>query len=132
MKKVIKAAETRTSGLLNEFLRYHEDDMNREFHPNSFKEMYEILDKYDDSNREDTVDVAFLKATPEDQQRMIDLIKFDPLPEEGTVDYCREMYYSALAGEWSETYKEDRAIVNVFENLFRAGLLNEEEFRTDL
>ena len=60
--------------ILQEFMRYHEDYNNYRRNPSAFDEVYEILDKYDPDLNKDVGDV-FVKATPEDQQLMIDLIR---------------------------------------------------------
>ena len=129
MKKVIKAT---SESLLNKFLSYHDNEQNYHHNPSGFDKMYEILEKYDDSNGNDTVDVAFRKATPEDQQRMIELIA----PGEwalrpGEDGYARKLYYDALEGNVDNRYYGE-GIVDAIEALFAEGWLNEEEFRTDL
>lgn len=126
MKRYIKA-----ESLVDTFLRYHDDEGNYARNSDGFDKMYSILEKYDTSNGNDPVDVAFLKATPEDQKKMIDLIT--PRPSFGTVEYCRQMYHDALDlnrnGSLNSALGEDvsedycNGITDAFEALFEAGLL---------
>lgn len=58
---------------VDEFMRYHEDPDNYGINSGSFDRMYSILDKYGDASED--VDVVFRRATEEDQDRMIDLIR---------------------------------------------------------
>lgn len=53
----------RSESLVDTFLRYHDDPNNYPNNEDNFDKMYAILEKYDDSNGNDTVDVAFNKAT---------------------------------------------------------------------
>ena len=111
MKKYVSAA------LVDEFLKYHEDEDNYVNNRNGFDKMYSILEKYDDSNGNDNVDVAFLKATPEDQQRMVDLIR--PKKKVGQRGYAQELYYNALNDEFSRDYTD--GIIDIMDALFAEG-----------
>lgn len=82
MKRVV------AESLVDTFMRYHEDENNASRNANGFDKMYEILDKYGDESED--VDVVFMRATPEDQQKMIDLI--NPGPEVGSIDWFRNLY----------------------------------------
>lgn len=122
MKKYVSAA------LVDEFLKYHEDEDNYANNRNGFDKMYSILEKYDDSNGNDSVDVAFLKATPEDQKRMVDLIR--PNKKVGQRGYAQELYYNALNGEFGRDYND--GIVDIMDALFAEGWILESAFRKDL
>lgn len=122
MKKYVSAA------LVDEFLKYHEDEDNYANNRYGFDRMYDILEKYDDSNGNDNVDVAFLKATPEDQQRMVDLIR--PKKKVGQRGYAQELYYKALEGEFVKSYSA--GVIDALEALFAEGWILESAFRTDL
>ena len=131
MKKMISASQS--DRMIDLFLKYHDDENNYHHNRSGFDKMYEILEKYDDSNGNDTVDVAFRKATPEDQKKMIELItpgswSLKPSDKE----YSRKLYYDALSGDAYEYRYANEAVVDVFDTLFASGWLNEEEFRTDL
>ena len=81
----------KSESLVDKFLRYHDDESNWAHNQNGFDKMYEILEKYDDSNGTDTVDVAFMKATPAGEYGKGDYydgIKdaFDALFREGFLD----------------------------------------------
>ena len=84
MKRIV------AESLVDTFMRYHEDENNASRNADGFDKMYEILDKYGDESED--VDVVFMRATPEDQQKMIDLI--DPGPEVGSVNWFRNLYHS--------------------------------------
>lgn len=122
MKKYIKAS------LIEEFLKYHDDENNYSRNRDGFDKMYAILEKYDDSNGNDTVDVAFRKATPADQQKMVDLIRPEKRP--GQKGYAQELYYKALEGEFDKSYND--GIIDAIEALFEEGWILESAFRTDL
>ena len=124
MKKVIKAAS-----LLDKFLEYHDDENNMMGNESGFNRMYAILDKYDDSNGRDTVDIPFMKATPEDQRKMVELITPGPR-RPGDKGYAQKLYYDALEGEYGKEY--GRGMVDAIEALMAEGWINESEFRTDL
>ena len=119
MKRMVRASK------LDTFLKYHDDESNYYNNENGFNKMYKILEKYDDSNGNDTVDIPFLKATPEDQDKMIELIT--PAPKFGTPGYAKVMYRTAAAKGY-----EDRdyniGIVDAFDALFAEGILNRDDF----
>lgn len=116
---------------LSTFLKYHEDGNNYSANPDGFDKMYEILEKYDDSNGEDSVDIAFQKATPEDQDRMIELIK--PRYKFGQKGYAQDMYYKALGGDIENASPEYcQGVVDAIEALFAERWIDENKFRTDL
>lgn len=123
MKKVIRASR------VEEFMRYHEDQNNPNIDNGNFDEMYEILEQYGDENED--VDVVFNRATPEDQDKMIALIK--PRPKFGSKEYARNMYYDALECNIENAGPDYcRGVVDAIEALFAGGWLDEYKFRTDL
>ena len=119
------------TSLVDTFLKYHDDRDNYESNPDGFDKMYEILEKYDDSNGNDTVDVAFLKATPEDQRRMIELIT--PIPKVGSAVYCKQLYKSAKeSNRGYDSHGYDlygEGVLDAFEALAAAGYIDLNEFR---
>lgn len=126
MKRYIKS-----ESLVDTFLKYHDDAKNYNENPNGFDKMYSILEKYDDSNGNDSVDVAFLKATPEDQKKMIELIT--PEVKYNTREGAIKMYYDALAQDIKNAGPDYcDGVVDAIECLFESGWLNEYDFRTDL
>ena len=128
MKRYLRAADK-----VDLFLKYHDDSNNYHHHPGDFDKMYEILEQYDDSNGNDPVNVAFEKATPEDQDRMLALITpGDWALKVGDPGYTRYIYYQALKGYAYDSREANEAFVDAIEALFAEGLLNESEFRTDL
>lgn len=126
MKRQIKA-----SSLTDLFLQYHENAENYNNNRAGFDKMYSILDKYDTSNGNDSVDVVFEKATPEDQERMIELIR-PKASVPGQDGYALRMYYEAMSGDWSDDRSYNEGIVDAFEALFEEGIIDESTFRTDL
>lgn len=126
MKRYVRAS------LVDTFLKYHDDENNYASNRDGFDKMYSILEKYDNSNGNDSVDIAFLKATPEDQKKMVDLIT-PRRPSFGTVEYCRQMYRDALGlnrnrnfnSVLSEEASKDycNGITDAFVALFETGLL---------
>ena len=124
MRRTIRASK------LDTFLKYHDDESNYHSNPNGFSRMYDILDKYDKSNGINPVSVAFLKATPEDQDRMIELIA--PGLRVGEPGYCVKLYYDALEGDAYDNKYANQAVIDVFEALFEEGIIDEYKFRTDL
>ena len=129
MKKYIRASK------LDTFLRYHDDDNNYQNNPEGFHKMYEILRKYEtpdeeDEEEEDTVDVPFLAATPEDQDRMIALIK--PKFRAGEKGYAQSMYYSALDCDIENADASYcQGVTDAIEALFAEGWVDEDRFRID-
>lgn len=132
MKRVIKASK------VDEFLKYHEDKNNYHDNPDGFDKMYRILDKYGDEN--ETVDVIFERATPEDQDKMIALIKPTRI-KSGDEGYARKLYYGALEGKFPKGMEYDEnnynksymaGVIDAIDALFAEGWIDEEEFRTDL
>lgn len=120
MKRMVKASK------LDTFLKYHDDESNYYNNESGFEKMYEILEKYDDSNGNDTVDVPFLKATPEDQDKMIELIK--PAPRRSTPGYAKAMYHNAIHNGYEDrNYNE--GIIDAFDALFAEGILNKDDFK---
>lgn len=123
MKKVIRASR------VEEFMRYHEDPDNYASNNDGFDKMYDILNQY--GSDEEDVDVVFKRATPEDQKKMIELIK--PKAKYGSKQYARNMYYDALEGSIENASPDYcRGVVDAIEALFAGGWLDEYEFRTDL
>ena len=126
MKKYISSAVR----LVDQFLDFHEDENNPNRDNGRFDKMYDILDKYGDES--ENVDVVFERATPEDQLKMIDLISYRRPAKVGSVDYCRDLYYNALEGDAYDSREANQAVVDVFEALFAANVIDEKTFRTDL
>lgn len=63
---------TRTYGV-DDFLKWHDDATNYQYQQDNFEQMYAILDKY--GSEDEAVDEVFKRATPEDQKKMLDLIR---------------------------------------------------------
>lgn len=127
MKKYIKSSKVDT------FLRYHDDETNWANNKEGFEKMYSILNKYDDSNGNDTVDIPFEKATPEDQDRMIELIV--PKPKFGQPGYAKRLVWYAENPELSaDNYFENlssdycEGVVDVVKALIAEGLIDEDYF----
>lgn len=128
MKRMIKA-----SSKVDTFLLYHDDETNWSNNQEGFDKMYKILEKYDDSNGNDTVDVAFEKATPEDQDRMIELIT--PKARFGQKGYARRLVRYAedprgSADTFFEHLTKDycEGVVDVVKALIAEGLIDEDYF----
>lgn len=115
----------KSESLVDKFLRYHDDESNWAHNRSGFDRMYEILEKYDDSNGNDTVDVAFMKATPADQELMVKLIT--PAPRVGQNGYTKQFYHEVLAGEYGKGDYYD-GVRDAFDALFREGLLDRSDF----
>ena len=114
---------------LSTFLKYHEDPNNYNNNESGFDKMYKILNKYGDE--EESVDVVFPRATPEDQDRMIELIK--PGYKFGQKGYAQDMYYKALECEIENADPEYcNGVSDFFDALVAEGWLDESRFRTDL
>lgn len=123
MKKVIKAAS-----LLDKFLEYHDDENNWTTNRNGFDKMYAILEKYDDSNGNDTVDVAFMKATPEDQQKMVELITPGPR-HPGERGYAKLFYNKVISGDYEDvSYDYIDGVQDLFSALVQEGYINAADF----
>lgn len=123
MKRYIKASK------VSEFLKYYEDADNYSRNPDGFDKMYDILSKYGDEN--ETVDVVFERATPEDQDKMIELIK--PELKFGQDGYARKLYHDALEGNVTNGNAEYcQGIVDTIEALMAEGWVDEDAFRTNL
>lgn len=127
MKKYIKASK------VDLFLKYHDDENNYYNNKNNFDRMYSILEKYDDSNGNDPVDVAFEKATPEDQDRMLALIT--PQPKLGQSGYALRLYnYVIDPRHSSDTYFEHLSsdyclgVADMVKALIAEGYLDPTEF----
>lgn len=116
MKKHITASK------LDEFMKYHEDNHNYAANPEGFDRMYSILDKYGDDN--EGVDKPFLRATPEDQQRMIDLINPNKIPL-GSKGHAKQLYRDAL----KQNNAYSAGVLDAFNSLFQEYLLDEDDFR---
>ena len=122
---------------VDEFMKYHEDPENYYRNPEGFSKMYEILEKYGDATED--VDVVFERATPEDQDKMLNLIKFKRM-NPGDPGYARKLYYGALEGKipdelgYGDYQSKDllEGIVEGMEALMAEGWVNEGDFRTDL
>lgn len=110
-------------------MRYHEDPNNYPSNQDGFDKMYNILSEYGTENED--VDVVFKRATTEDQDKMIALIK--PKPKFGSKEYARKMYYDALEGSIENASADYcSGVEDAIETLFACGWLDEHEFRTDL
>lgn len=128
MRKPIRASKVDT------FMKYHEDESNYRSHPEAFDRVYNILDKYDTSNGNDSVDVVFLKATPADQDRMIELIT--PRPSHvGQPGYVKRLYeYAEDPRSSRDTFFEDlsrdycEGVVDTITALIEEGLLDASYF----
>ena len=107
---------------LDEFMRYFTNEHNEVNNQNGFDRMYDILSKYEDMSKNpdelENVDVVFERATPEDQDRMIELIR--PFPEEGTIEAARQLYYDAL--ESNDEYSQ--GVKDAFAALIDCGLIH--------
>lgn len=127
MKRAIKASK------VDEFLKYHEDPLNYDKNPEGFDKMYEILDKYGNEN-EDVGDV-FERASAEDQDRMINLIKPKILSLKDK-EYAKKLYQGALNGRLPDELGYDEysgeylnGIKDTIDILFEGGWLNESDFK---
>lgn len=121
MKKYVRATR------VDEFMKYHEDPDNYASNNDGFDKMYDILNKYGTENED--VDAVFKRATPEDQKRMIELIK--PGYKYGQQGYARDLYYKALECDLDNA-EYCRGVVDAIEALFAEGWVDEQNFRTDL
>ena len=123
MKRYVKAS------LVDEFLKYHDDETNYYNNEEGFNKMYDILEKYDDSNGNDTVDVAFRKAPLEEQLEMIELIK--PSPKLGQDGYAREFYQKAVNEDFGDDTNRDycEGVRDAFEALFEERIIDQGAFR---
>lgn len=87
--------------------------------------MYEILDKYDDFNHSDTVDVAFKRATPEDQKRMVELIT--PRASRSK-DEARREFSERLAKCYSRRNSYDDGFMDAVDLIEELGYIDTKEF----
>lgn len=110
---------------VDEFMKYHEDSQNWKENQEGFLRMYDILDKYDNSNGNEDVDVLFERATEADQQRMIDLI--NPANRYGSSGYSSSLYRKAYNRKFSDD-SYNQGVIDAFNALFREGLLDEDDF----
>lgn len=108
------------------FLKYHDDEANYANNPDGFDKMYSILEKYDNSNGNDTVDIPFRKATPEDQNKMISLIA--PKIKFGEEGYSASLYKAAA------NYDVDNAsrdycdgVTDAIDALIAEGIINQND-----
>lgn len=124
MKKFIKAAS-----LVDTFMKYHEDANNYHSNPDGFDRMYEILEKYGDESED--VDVAFKRATPEDQRLMVELIK--PRPRHpGERGYAKYFYSTVINGGFEDASRDYmRGVEDLFHALVSEGYIDREDFRED-
>ena len=73
MKRTFIKKPVLANSMTDEFLRYHEDANNYRNNEAGFNKMYTILDKY--GSDDEDVDVLFERATDEDKEKMLSLIK---------------------------------------------------------
>ena len=124
MKRVIKAAS-----LVDTFMKYHEDANNYHNNEDGFDKMYAILEKYGDESED--VDVAFKRATPEDQRLMVELIK--PKPRHpGERGYTKYFYNAVINGDFEDASRDYmRGVEDLFHALVSEGYIDREDFRED-
>ena len=81
---------------VDKFLDYYDREGSYVRNPAGFAHVHRILDKYDGSNGNDTVDIAFGKATPSEQAYMIQMI----YPENRSDDYTLDEvpFYQTMEG----------------------------------
>lgn len=93
MKRLINSS---TQSNVDKFLDYYDREGSYTRNPAGFAHVHAILDKYDGSNGNDTVDIAFRKATPSEQAYMIQMI----YPENRSDNYTVEEvpFYQAMEG----------------------------------
>lgn len=104
-----------TSTLVEEFMKYHEDGDNYRNNEIGFDQMYEILDQYGDASED--VNVVFDRASEEDKQKMIDLIrpKNDAVLSSSEVDIVRSGYSFDFIHDGNY---DEKAIREVIEDSF--------------
>lgn len=95
MKRMIRASE-----MSEQFLAWHDDPDNYENNRDNFDRVYKILDKYGDES--ESVDEVFKKASYEDQEKMLRLIKPKQEATLGSVEYVINSYHNAHAGNLYE------------------------------
>lgn len=127
MKKYVKASK------VDLFLKYHDDENNWRNNQDGFDKMYEILEQYDDSNGNDPVDVAFEKATSEDQDRMLELIT--PKAKFGQPGYALRLFnYASDPRHSTDTFFEHlsrdycEGVVDTIKCLLAEGYLDPTEW----
>ena len=111
MKKFTKYSIT-ASSLVDEFMKYHEDEDNHYNNEYGFHEMYKILEKYGHEN--EPVDKVFVRAPEDDQKRMIELIK----PDEGesiTISELSDKFYKLQI-------KDERGNTTMYEDGYLDGI----------
>ena len=111
MKKFTKYPIT-ASSLVDEFMKYHEDEDNHYNNEYGFREMYDILSKYGTEN--EPVDQVFIRAPEDDQKRMIELIK----PDEGesiTISELSDKFYKLQI-------KDERGNTTTYEDGYLDGI----------
>ena len=111
MKKLIKN-DVSASSLVDEFLKYHEDENNHYNNEDGFREMYKILNKYGDEN--ESVDKVFVRAPEAEQKRMIKLIK-PKLEKLITVSELSDKFYTLLI-------KEEKGVTGIYEDGYLDGV----------
>ena len=116
----------RSESLVDTFLRYHDDPNNYAHNEDGFDQMYAILEKYDDSNGNDTVDVAFNKATREDQLKMIELI--NPEAKKRSKDEARAEFSEKLGRCYARRNGYDDGFMDAVDLLEELGLINTKDF----
>ena len=114
MKQYITA-----SSLTDEFLKYYVslDDIGQDAY--KLNKVYEILDKYGDDT--EPVDKVFVRATPEDQKKMVDIIR--PIIRDGS----HEIYEDAVSGSTKGTIY-GQGVIDTFNQLLEDGYLDESEW----
>lgn len=131
MRRIVKASK------VNEFLKYHDDPENYYRNSDKFDQMYKILNKY--GNEDEDVGTVFKRASAEDQDKMLNLIKLNKL-RPGDKGFAQKLYYGALEGHipdelgYADYQSKDllEGIIEGIEALFAEGWVDETEFRTDL
>lgn len=115
MKRYIRA-----SSLTDEFMKYHESyGYNSNIKPGTLDKVYDILDKY--GNDTEPVDEVFDRATPEDQQKMLDLLR--PTSRDG----AHEIYQAAFSGDTKGT-DYGQGVIDMFNQLVEDGYIDEREW----
>lgn len=121
MKKVIKAASAEDK--LNQFIDFHEDDDNWANNESGFDKAYEILDKY--GSEDEPADEVFKRATPEDQDRILELIT--PGVKYGQEGYCKQMYSKAEGKKFDDKSYGD-GVKDAFDAMVAEGIVYKSEF----
>lgn len=108
------------NSLVDTFMKYHEDRDNYTNNQSGFDMMYAILDKYGDASED--VGTVFQRATPEDQQKMIEFITPN-IP--GVTGYSASLYQGALMQDRPTDYEQ--GILDAFQALLDEGIISEED-----